>query len=263
PSPRGRSPRYGRENSPSGRPVPCTVAVANGRCPAQVSRESRPSSSPPGAATRIRACSESRPARAIARQAAFEARPASMSRRKCTRYPDRQLVSCSAPSAPAASTGRSASATTARPSADVLLRPSGDSGKTTPASSPSATAISCLSPVEDAQPLRVVQRRDLQPGGKLTVGGAHAEVAPLEPLAGDAVVVGYLRQPDRPADRVAVGGGPDVPGPLAAGEHRLVAEQVGPRVIDDQADDAAAERPLRARLEQGVTADEAARLVPR
>ena len=64
-----------------------------------------------------------------------------MSRRKCTRYPERQLVSCSAPSAPAGSTGRSASATTARPSADVLRRPSADAGKTTPALSPLPVAL--------------------------------------------------------------------------------------------------------------------------
>ena len=44
----------------------------------------------------------------------------------------RQLVSCSAARAPAGSTGRSASATTARPTAAVLLRPSVPRGKTTP-----------------------------------------------------------------------------------------------------------------------------------
>jgi hypothetical protein len=46
------------------------------------------------------------------------------------------LASRLASSAPAGSTRTSASATTARPSADVLLRPSGETGKVTPACSP-------------------------------------------------------------------------------------------------------------------------------
>src|SRR6516164_2860996 len=119
------------------------------------------------------------------------------------------------------------------------------------------------SAIQDAQPLRIIGRRDLQPGGDLPVRGAHPEVALLEPLAGDAVVVGDLRQPDRAADGVAVGGGPDVAGPLAAGQHRLVAEQVSRRVVDDQADDAVAGRSLLPRLQQRVPADEPAGLVPR
>ena len=58
-----------------------------------------------------------------------------------------QLVSCSASSAPAGSTCRSASATTALPTADVLLRPSADAGNTTPATS--SRLIALLSPSRD------------------------------------------------------------------------------------------------------------------
>ena len=100
-------------------------------------------SSPSGPLTRIRACSEPTPSRATDSAASFDASPASTRRRKWTRYPERQLVSCSAPRAPAASTCLSASATTARPKADVLRRPSAAKGKTTPCVSSCSITLPC------------------------------------------------------------------------------------------------------------------------
>ena len=72
----------------------------------------------------------------------LEPSPASSSRRKWVRYPLRQLVSCCAARAPAGSTGRSASAATARPRSDVLRLPA-TLGKATPGGSVELIAASC------------------------------------------------------------------------------------------------------------------------
>ena len=101
----------------------------------------------------------------------LEAKPASRTLRKCTRYPRRQLVSCSARSAPTASTPRKASATTARPRTELLRRPPGSAGTTTPVpspliiasrrfASPSRSTSTHLRPLHDSSRLLIGQAID-------------------------------------------------------------------------------------------------------
>ncbi len=139
-SPRNSEPRYGMLSARSASPSPATVTViGDGPAGAADSTEASGTSAPSASMTRIRWCSESSPPRATASAASADGNPASISRRKCPRYPRRQSRSCSAALAPAGSTGRRASATTERPSADVLRRPSADIGNSTPIPAPVAT----------------------------------------------------------------------------------------------------------------------------
>src|ERR1017187_7018086 len=62
------------------------------------------------------------------------------------------------------------------------------------AASRARSAPARCSPVQDAQPLRVVKRGDLQPGRHVAGRGVHQEVAALQPLGRDAVVAGHLSQ---------------------------------------------------------------------
>src|SRR5215469_18180402 len=74
---------------------------------------------------------------------------------------------------------------------------------------------------EDAQAFGVVERRDLEPGWPVPGVGPHPEVARLQPFGAHAVLAGHLRQRDRTADRVAVGGGANVADPPIGEVHGL------------------------------------------
>src|SRR6266567_2290912 len=67
---------------------------------------------------------------------------------------------------------------------------------------------------QDAQALRVIERRELQPGRPVPLVGPDQEVAGLQPLGAHAVLAVHLSERDRATDRVAVGGGADVADPV-------------------------------------------------
>ena len=109
-SPRSRSPRYGSDSSRSRlagarRPSRVPQRLAGGLADDPVHAWPTGTSAS-GVTNRIRSYSDARPSRAIVSAASRESRPASTSRRKCTRYSRRQLVSPSAPRAPTGSTAR-------------------------------------------------------------------------------------------------------------------------------------------------------------